>query len=71
MDRTFKGIAIVFAIALAMVTGSLYIKGVRDHVHQIDDLNIKQRMKQLCADALKADWSEEDRAEFLKRNCQG
>ena len=69
MDRAFKGIAIVFAIALALVTGSLYVKGIRDDVRQQEQLN--QRMKQLCADALKADWSEEDRAEFLKRNCQG
>jgi len=69
MDKAFKGIAIVFAIALAMVTGSLYIKGIRDDVRQQEQL--KQRIKQLCADALKAVWSEEDRDEFLKRNCQG
>ena len=69
MDRAFKAIAIVFAIALALTTGSLYIKGIRDDERQQEQLN--QRMKQLCADALKADWSEEDRTEFLKRNCQG
>ena len=68
MDKAFIGIASVFAIALALVTGSLYIKGIRDDVHQQEQLN--QRMKQLCADALKADWSEEDRSEFLKRNCE-
>ena len=68
MDRAFKAIAIVFAIALALTTGSLYIKGIRDDERQQEQLN--QRMKQLCADALKADWSEEDRAEFLRRNCQ-
>ena len=69
MDRAFKVIAIVFAIALALMTGSLYVRGIRDDERQQEQLN--QRMKQLCADALKADWSEEDRAEFLKRNCQG
>ena len=69
MDRAFKAIAIVFAIALALMTGSLYVRGIRDDERQQEQLN--QRMKQLCADALKADWSEEDRAEFLKRNCQG
>ena len=69
MDRAFKAIAIVFAIALALTTGSLYINGIRDDERQQEQLN--QRMKQLCADALTADWSEEDRAEFLKRNCQG
>ena len=69
MDKAFKGIAIVFAIALALTTGSLYIKSIRDDVREQEQLN--QRMKRLCADALKADWSEEDRAEFLKRNCQG
>ena len=68
MDKAFIGIASVFAIALALVTGSFYIKSIRDDVHQQEQLN--QRMQQLCADALKADWSEEDRAEFLKRNCQ-
>ena len=69
MDRAFKVIAMVFAIALALMTGSLYVRGIRDDERQQEQLN--QRMKQLCADALKADWSEEDRAEFLKRNCQG
>ena len=69
MDRPFKAIAIVFAIALALVTGSLFVKGIRDDVRQQEQLN--QRMKQLCEDALRADWSEEDRAEFRKRNCQG
>ena len=69
MDRAFKAIAIVFAIALSLTTGSLFVRGIRDDERQQEQLN--QRMKQLCADALKADWSEEDRAEFLKRNCQG
>ena len=69
MDRAFKAIAIVFAIALALTTGSLFVRGIRDDERQQEQLN--QRMKQLCGDALKADWSEEDRAEFLKRNCQG
>ena len=69
MDRAFKAIAIVFAIALSLMTGSLFVRGIRDDERQQEQLN--QRMKQLCADALKADWSEEDRAEFLKRNCQG
>ena len=67
MNRAFKVITSVFVIAFTLMTCSLYIKGIRDDERQQEQLN--QRMKQLCADALKADWSEEDRAEFLKRNC--
>ena len=69
MDKAFIGIASVFAIALSLVTLSLYLKGIRDYSREQEQLS--PRMRQLCAEALKAQWSEEDRAEFLKRNCQG
>ena len=69
MQKVLKGIAVVSAIALAFVTGTLYIKSIRDDARQQGDFN--ERMMQLCADALNAGWSKEDKAEFLKRNCQG
>ena len=69
MQKVLKGIAVVSAISLAFVTGTLYIKSIRDDARQQGDFN--ERMMQLCADARNAGWSKEDKAEFLKRNCQG
>ena len=69
MQKVLKGIAVVSAIALAFVTGTLYIKSIRDDARQQGDLN--ERMMQLCAYARNAGWSQEDQAEFFKRNCQG
>ena len=69
MQQVLKGIAVVSGIALAFITGTLYIKSIRDDARQQGDLN--ERMMQLCADARNAGWSQEDQAEFLKRNCQG
>ena len=67
MEKLLKIIAVLCAISVALVTGSLYVKGVRDDIHEQEQLN--HRLNTLCDDAKQSDWSEEQRSEFIKRHC--
>ena len=48
MDKMLKLAAVAVAIALAIVTGSLYVKGVRDDIRDRQELN--QRLETLHND---------------------
>ena len=67
-ENVLKTIAVLCAVSVALLTGSLYIRGVRDDIHDQEQLN--QRLNELCDKARSTNWSDRDRSEFLKRNCE-
>ena len=68
MEKLLKIIAVICAISVALVTGSLYVRGIRDDIDEQGQLN--QRLKELCDEARKADWSEQQRLAYLQRHCE-
>ena len=68
MEKLLKIIAVICAISVAVVTGSLYVRGIRDGIDEQEQLN--QRLKGLCEEASKADWSDQQRADYLQRHCE-
>ena len=67
-ENVLKTIAVLCAVSVALLTGSLYIRGIRDDIHDQEQLN--QRLNELCDKARSTNWSDRDRSEFLKRNCE-
>ena len=68
MEKLLKIIAVICAISVAVVTGSLYVRGIRDDINEQEKLN--QRLKGLCDEARKADWSDQQRSDYLRRHCE-
>ena len=68
MEKFLKIIAVICAISVAVVTGSLYVRGIRDDMDEQEHLN--QRLNGLCDEARKADWSDRQRSDYLKRHCE-
>ena len=68
MEKFLKIIAVICAISVALVTGSLYVRGIRDDIDEQEQLN--QRLKELCNEARKADWSVQQRLDYLQRHCE-
>ena len=68
MEKLLKIIAVICAISVAVVTGSLYVRGIRDDINEQEQLN--QRLKGLCEEARKADWSNQQRSDYLQRHCE-
>ena len=67
MNKLWKIIAVVCALSVALVTGSMYIRAIRDDIREQKQLN--QRLKLLCDQARNTDLTERQRSDFLKRNC--
>ena len=68
IENFLKTIAVLCTVSVAVLTGSLYIRGVRDDVHHQEQLN--QRLNELCDMARKSSWTEANRSQFLNRNCK-
>ena len=68
MEKLLKIIAVICAISVAVVTGSFYVRGIRDDIDEQEQLN--QRLKGLCEEARNADWSNQQRSDYLQRNCE-
>ena len=69
MKNLLKPAAVAFTFVLAMVTGLLYITGVRDDIRDQNELN--QRLKTLCNQARNSKLTENQRTTFLKKHCKG
>ena len=67
MEKLLKIIAVICAISMAVVTGSLYVRGIRDDINEQEKLN--QRLKELCDEVRNADWSGQQRTDYLRRHC--
>ena len=67
MENLLKTAAVVFTISLVMVTGSLYVIGVRDDIRDQKELN--QRLKKLCDQARNSNLSKDQLRDFLIRHC--
>ena len=67
MENLLKTAAVVFTISLAIVTGSLYVIGVRDDNRAQKELN--QRLKKLCDQARNSKLSKDQRKDFLIKHC--
>ena len=68
MKNSLKPAAVAFTFVLAMVTGLLYITGVRDDIRDQNELN--QRLKTLCNQARNSKLTENQRTIFLKKHCK-
>jgi len=68
MKNLLKPAAVAFTFVLAMVTGLLYITGVRDDIRDQNELN--QRLKTLCNQARNSKLTENQRTTFLKKHCK-
>ena len=68
MKNSLKPAAVAFTFVLAMVTGLLYITGVRDDIRDQNELN--QRLKTLCNQARNSKLTENQRTTFLKKHCK-
>ncbi|WP_156487650.1 hypothetical protein [Synechococcus sp. MIT S9509] len=68
MEKFLKSIAVFSAIAVALFTGSLYVRSIRNDIHSQDNLN--RRLNELCEQARQSNWTEANRSKFLKRNCE-
>ena len=67
MGKLSMTAAVVFTISLAMVTGLLYVIGVRDDIRDEKELN--QRLKMLCDQARNSNLSKDQRREFHIKHC--
>ena len=67
MGKLSMTAAVVFTISLAIVTGSLYVIGVRDDNRDQKELN--QRLKKLCDQARNSKLSKDQRKDFLIKHC--
>ncbi len=67
LDKLLKIIAVLCALSVTLVTGSLYVRGIRDDMREQKQLN--QRLREICGQAQQSDWTEPQRSEFLKRHC--
>lgn len=68
MDNFLKTIAVLCAVSVALLTGSLYIRGIREDIKDQEQLN--QRLHELCDKARKSDLTDARRTQFLNRNCE-
>ena len=68
MEKFLKIIAVICAISVAVVTGSLYVRGIRDDMDEQEHLN--QRLNGLCDEARQADWRDRQRSDYLQRHCE-
>ena len=68
MKNLLKPAAVAFTFVLAMVTGLLYITGVRDDIRDQNELN--QRLKTLCNQARNSKLTDNQRTTFLKKHCK-
>ena len=69
MDKTLKLAAVAVAVALALVTGSLYVKSVRDDIRERQELN--QRLKTLHDDVGSSSSYCNHRLDHLQKHCKG
>ena len=67
MTRILKIIAVLCALSVSLITGSLYIRSIRDDMREQKQLN--QRLKLICDQARQSDWTERQRSAFLNRHC--
>ena len=68
MKNLLKPAAVAFTFVLAMVTGLLYVTGVRDDIRDQNELN--QRLKTLCNQARNSKLAENQRTTFSKKHCK-
>ncbi len=67
MQRFFKIIAVFCVLSVALLTGSLYVRSIKDDIRSQDQLN--ERLQKLCDQALQSNLNEFARSQFLKRHC--
>ena len=63
-----NSLALLCAVSVALATGSLYMRGIRDDLRTQEQLN--EQLNELCDQARQSNWTEQDRTDFLNRHCK-
>jgi len=60
MQKFFKVIAVFCALSVALLTGSLYVRSIKDDIRSQDQLN--ERLQKLCDQARQTNWNDHSQA---------